>query len=103
MIYELYLCFFHYYSELAEPKIDTMVPGEHEVNISFSLSHAEKGKRTGSVYYLEYRKLGEFTKVLLLLLSSHHNSYLQGNTGLHSEGVCAVSYTHLTLPTRRTV
>ena len=45
-----------------------MIPGEHEVNISFSLSQAEKGKRTGSVYYLEYRKLGEHIFFLIFVI-----------------------------------
>ncbi|XP_070191784.1 neuroglian-like isoform X3 [Littorina saxatilis] len=46
-------------SELAEPQIEKVHVGEHSVNISFSLSDKEKGKRTGSVYYLEYRKMGD--------------------------------------------
>ncbi|XP_076447562.1 neuroglian-like isoform X2 [Babylonia areolata] len=46
-------------SELAEPRITSVYPSEHGVNISFSLSDEEKGQRTSSVYYLEYRKFGD--------------------------------------------
>ncbi|XP_076469525.1 neuroglian-like isoform X2 [Babylonia areolata] len=45
-------------SELAEPRIQSVIAGEKEANVTFSLI-SEKGERTGSVYYLEYRKMGE--------------------------------------------
>lgn len=44
---------------VAEPSIVSVFPGEHEANITFSVKENVKGSRTGSVYYLEYRKTGK--------------------------------------------
>ncbi|KAL8567506.1 hypothetical protein ACOMHN_010097 [Nucella lapillus] len=46
-------------SELAEPRIQAVVAGEKDVNVTFSLAQGHRGERTGSVYYLEYRRMGE--------------------------------------------
>ncbi|KAL8596705.1 hypothetical protein ACOMHN_045631 [Nucella lapillus] len=46
-------------SELAEPMITKVLPSNNGANISFSLANKDKGQRTASIYYLEYRKIGD--------------------------------------------